>query len=90
MTFNPLENNMAWQVWRFPERYDLIKGSYRGQDTYVERRNFHGYDKHFWVEASEVEKIREHYEKEATNDTARQNTCNCSSERDHRNPDCRS
>ena len=64
---SPLRNNHAFDVYRNPERYQLIKAGYRGQDIYVEYRMNRGYDKHFWVEASAVKAIRDHFEKMATN-----------------------
>ncbi len=65
VAFCPTQNNMAWQVWRHPEKYRLIKCGYDGQDIYVEYCMNRGYDKHFWVLVSEVEAIKAHYEAKA-------------------------
>lgn len=55
------QNNFAYAVYRHPERYRLIPGGYEGQDIYVEYSGCRGYDKHFWVLASEVEAVKKHY-----------------------------
>jgi hypothetical protein len=66
--FDPHGNSSAWLVYRYPEHYQLIKRGGDMPDIYVECRGGRNSDKHFWVEASEVEMVRQHYERLAAND----------------------
>ena len=54
--FNPHENTIAWQAYRYPDQFRFIKGNTSVEDLYVDYK-----DKHSWVLADEVEKIRAYY-----------------------------
>ena len=59
--FDPHEHGDAWLVYRYPEHYQLVKGRSGHPDVYIEGWLRPNRDKHFWVEAHLVERIRNYY-----------------------------
>ena len=67
-------DDFAWDVYRHPEHYRLVPASSGVGNIYImdfSNCNLNSYDKHFWVDKKEVDKITRFYanlNKEPAND----------------------